>query len=211
MFLVLEGVEGSGKSTQAKLLGRWLDDRHIPHTLTREPGGTPAGEAIRGIVLDRVDLGMPPLTELFLILAARAAFLEEVVRPALDRGEVVVSDRFELSTFAYQAYGRGLELDAVRRANAIATDGMRPDLYIYLDVPVAEGLARHRAVGKDEDRIERSGMDFLDRVRSGYEALLAGRPDAEVVDGTGDPTEVHQRIVESIVGRFPKALNDRED
>lgn len=209
MFLVLEGVEGSGKSTQAALLGQWLDRLSIPHTVTREPGGTPVGEAIRGILLDRVDLRMPTLTELFLILAARAAFLAEVVRPALERGEIVVSDRFELSTFAYQAYGRGLDLEEVRRANAIATGGTQPDLYVYLDVPVAEGLARHHAVGKDADRIERSGTEFLDRVRTGYEALLSAHPVAEVIDGTGDPEEVHQRIVESIVGRFPEAFRSR--
>ena len=103
-FLVLEGGEGAGKSTQARLLGEWLTGLGLPHVLAREPGGTPVGEAIRRVVLDKGDLTMPPETELFLMLGARAAFVRDVVKPALARGEVVIADRFDFSTFAYQSF-----------------------------------------------------------------------------------------------------------
>ena len=167
-FVVLEGGEGAGKSTQAALLARWLRDRGVPCTLAREPGSTGVGEAIREVVLGRTDLEMPAESELLLILAARAAFVREVVRPALARGDVVVADRFDLSTLAYQGYGRGLDLARVRAAMELATGGLRADLYLVLDVPVAEGAARRRAAGGSADRIERAGADFLRAVREGY-------------------------------------------
>ena len=122
-FVVLEGVEGSGKSTQVRLLSAWLAEMGVAHATTREPGGTAVGEAIRGVLLDRDGLEMPPETELLLVLAARAAFVRDVVRPALERGETVLADRFDLSTFAYQGFGRGLDLETVRRLNEFATGG----------------------------------------------------------------------------------------
>ncbi len=123
-FIVLEGGEGVGKSTQAALLGAWLEALGVPHVVTREPGGTPVGEAVRSVVLARTDLEMPAETELFLYLASRAAFVRDVVRPALEAGKTVVADRFDLSTLAYQGFGRGLDLDEVRRAIALATGGL---------------------------------------------------------------------------------------
>ncbi|NNM05794.1 MAG: dTMP kinase, partial [Gemmatimonadetes bacterium] len=121
LFIVLEGVEGAGKSTQARLLSSWFDGLGLEHLVVREPGGTPVGEAIRNVVLDKGGLTMPPETELFLMLGARAAFVRDVVRPALEEGRIVLADRFDLSTFAYQGYGRGLNLDQVTQANAVAT------------------------------------------------------------------------------------------
>jgi len=206
LFIVLEGVEGAGKSTQAALLSAWLDAGGLRHVLAREPGGTPVGEAIRKIVLDKGDLTMPRETELFLILAARAAFVRGVVRPALERGEVVVADRFDLSTFAYQGYGRGLDLPEVRRANALATGGLRPDLTLVLDLPVAEGLRRKggAAVG---DRIEREGESFLTRVREGYLALAQDEPGARLLDASGSPEklqgEMRRMLCEAFPGTFP--------
>jgi dTMP kinase len=193
-FIVLEGGEGVGKTTQADLLGSWLDEARIPHRVTREPGGTPVGEAIRSVVLGRTDLQMPPESELFLILAARAAFVQEVVRPALAAGEVVIADRFSLSTLAYQGYGRGLDLTQVRRGIDLATGGLEPDLYVVLDVPVEHGTRRQRQGGMTPDRIEREGEDFLRRVRNGYLALSDEEPRARLVDGLGSPQEVHHRI-----------------
>lgn len=202
-FIVLEGGEGAGKSTQAALLSAWMRAAGVDHRLAREPGGTAVGEAIRSVVLSRTDLDMPAESELFLILAARAAFVRDVVRPALQQGMLVVADRFALSTLAYQGYGRGLDLDEVRRANALATGGLEPDLYVVLDVPVAEGAARQRRDGLPPDRIERAGPDFLQRVRDGYLALARTEPTVRVVDGSGAPEEVHRRIRGLLVSELP--------
>ena len=126
LFIVLEGGDGVGKTTHVALLSAWFTALGLPHVSTREPGGTPVGEAIRSVVLGRPGLDMPDETELLLILAARAAFVRDVVRPALERGETVLADRFSLSTLAYQGYGRGLDLERVRQAIDFATGGLAP-------------------------------------------------------------------------------------
>jgi dTMP kinase len=205
LFIVLEGVEGAGKSTQARLLDEWLDGLGLPHTLAREPGGTPVGEAIRRVVLDRGDLTMPPETELFLILGARAAFTRDVVRPALERGEVVIADRYDLSTFAYQGFGRGLELEAVRRANEMATGGLRPDLYLVLDLPAEEGLKRKGGSGSG-DRIEREGIAFLSRVRDGYRRLAEEVIEARMLRAEGTAAQVQASIRQSLCELFPETF-----
>lgn len=202
-FVVLEGGEGAGKSTQAALLAAWLTQAGIRHRVAREPGGTPVGEAIRSVVLGRTDLEMPAESELFLILAARAAFVRDVVRPAIEAGELVLADRFALSTLAYQGYARGLDLDEVRHAVALATGGLQPDLYIVLDVPVAEGAARQKHGGKDPDRIEREGETFLRRVRDGYLDLAEREANVRVISGEGAPEEVHVRIRNLLQSEFP--------
>ena len=202
LFIVVEGVEGAGKSTQARLLSLWMRAAGVPHLLTREPGGTPVGEAIRRIVLDRGDLTMPPETELFLILAARAAFVRNVVAPALERGEVVLADRFDFSTFAYQGYGRKLDLVEVRRANLLATAGARPDLTLVLDLPVEKGLER-KGGAADGDRIEREGESFLQRVREGYLSLARNDDRALVLDAAGPPEEVQGALQRALVEAFP--------
>lgn len=202
-FVVLEGGEGAGKSTQAAMLAGWLGERGVPHTLAREPGSTGVGEAIREVVLGRTDLEMPAESELLLILAARAAFVREVVRPALARGAVVIADRFDLSTLAYQGYGRGLDLARVRAAMEVATGELRPDLYLVLDVPLGEGMARRRAAGEAADRIEGAGGDFLGRVRRAYLELAEARDRVEVVSGLGTPDQVHRRILGRLRRRLP--------
>jgi len=212
-FVVLEGVEGAGKSTQAALLSRWMKELEIPHTLAREPGGTQVGEAIREIVLHKGELPMPPESELFLILAARAAFVREVVQPALRRGEVVLADRFDLSTFAYQGYGRGLDLRAVRRANLLATGGLRPDLTVVLDLPVGAGLARKKREGGG-DRIEREGEPFLERVREGYLALAREESGVRLLKADKSPEnlsdEIRRVLADAFPGTFPGGGVERE-
>lgn len=205
-FIVFEGVEGAGKSTQVRLVSGWLRAAGVPHVTAREPGGTPVGEAIRQILLDRGELDVPAETELLLMLAARAAFVRDVVRPALDEGRVVVADRFDLSTFAYQGFGRGLALDGVRRLNAFATGGLVPDLYVLLDLPVDEGSRRQEREGKTRDRIEREGEAFLERVRQGYAELAAATGHARVVDGRGAPEVVHRRIRTLLQDEFPETF-----
>jgi dTMP kinase len=205
LFIVLEGVEGAGKSTQCRLLASWMEETGVTFTLAREPGGTPVGEAIRRVVLDRGDLTMPPETELFLILGARAAFVREVVRPALKAGRVVLADRFDLSTLAYQAFGRGLDLEEVRRANRLATGGLRPDLCLVLDVPPEVGLKRKGAAGPG-DRIEREGPAFFQRVRAGYKALALEEPDVRLVEAGRGPHEVQAAIRRTLGDLFPETF-----
>lgn len=206
-FIVLEGGEGAGKSTQAALLSAWLEESGVEHILAREPGGTEVGEAIRSVVLGRTDLEVPPVSELFLILAARAAFVKEVVRPALEAGTVVVADRFALSTLAYQGYGRGLPLDRVREANRIATGGLEPDLYLVLDVEVERGSARQLRQGKSPDRMEGAGQAFLERVRDGYLALGEADPRVRVLSGEGSPEAVHGRIRAVLADELPETFD----
>lgn len=199
-------MEGAGKSTQAARLAAWLLERGVPHVATREPGGTPVGEALRSLVLGRTDLDIPPETELLAILAARAAFVRGVVRPALARGEVVLSDRFDLSTLAYQGWGRGLDLDAIRRMSDFAAGGLRPDLYVLLDVPVVEGAERQRRQGKGADRFEGEGEAFLGRVREGYLALAEGDPSVRRLEGGGTPDAVHRAVLGLLAREFPETF-----
>ena len=202
MFIVLEGAEGSGKSTQLRLLGEWLAANGVAHVLTREPGGTNLGEEIRAILLHGDDI--PPATELLLMNAARAVFVDQVVRPALAAGNLVVADRFSLSSLAYQGYGRGLPLDDVRRICTFAAQGVDPDLTVVLEVPQAESEARRAHRGAD--RIERAGTEFHQRVAEAYRLLPRSEQNVAVVSGLGDPTEVHERIVGLLRARFPETF-----
>ena len=206
LFLVLEGGEGVGKSTQAALLSSWMDELGVDHVLTREPGGTKVGEAIREIVLGQPDLEMPAETELFLILAARAAFVSEIVRPALAAGKVVLADRFALSTLAYQGFGRGIDLDSIRSGLEISTRGVEPDLYVVLDVPSEEGTERQRRGGMAPDRIEREGDAFLRTVRDGYLSLAESEPGVVLISGIGSPEGVQEGIRSVLRTRFPETF-----
>lgn len=203
LFLAFEGVEGSGKTTQVRLLAEHLRAAGADVVVAREPGSTPLGERVRETVLGDVGLEVPARSELFLMLAARAAFVEQVVRPAVAAGRVVVADRFELSTLAYQGAGRGLPLDEVAACNRFATGGIRPDATVLLDLDPAEGMRRQRAEGKLPDRLEREEAEFHRRVGEGYRAL-AGRVEGIVrVDARGSVEEVRLRVLEALAGRLP--------
>jgi dTMP kinase len=210
LFLVVEGIEGAGKTTQVALLSAWMRSIGVGHVATREPGGTPLGEALRSLVLNRTDVDLPPESELLVILAARAAFVRDVVRPALARGEVVLSDRYDLSTFAYQGFGRGLDLDAVRRLSAFATGGLTPDLYVLLDVEVRDGSARQHLQGKGGDRFEGEGEAFLTRVRDGYLALARTQPGVHLVPAAGTSDAVHESVKSLLRAHFPETFRTPE-
>ena len=204
-FIAVEGAEGTGKTTQAGRLRAFLRTAGLEVVGAREPGGTRVGERIRQLVLHDNDLAVPRETELLLILAARSAFVRSVVEPALAGGSWVVSDRFDMSTLAYQGYGRGIGVEPIVPLNAYATSGLVPDLYIVLDLPVTEGMARQRRQGKGGDRFESAGANFHQRVREGYVELAATLANAVLVSGCGSPDEVESRIRREVVSRFPEA------
>ena len=180
-FVVFEGGDGSGKSTQARILAVRLSSEGYQVVLTHEPGGTALGEAIRRWLKTRT--GLDPLAELLLFTAARAQLVEKVIAPALDSQQIVVCDRFTASAVAYQGYGRGLDLGLINRLNEVATRGHRPDLTAFLDMPVEAGLARKK--GSSKDTFESEAVEFHCRVRDGYLAQATREPEGWlVVDGT---------------------------
>ena len=204
-FIALEGIEGAGKSTQiARLAERLRAHGHDP-LLVREPGGTPLAEAARDLVLHGHD--MAPAAELFLYLVARADLVARVIRPALAAGRVVLADRFELSTRAYQAAGRGLPDVQVTGAIALATGGLMPDLYIVLDLPVTVGRERQTAQGKAPDRIERAETAFHARVAESFRRASAAN--VTHVSAAGTPEEAHEAIWAEIARRFPALAQGR--
>lgn len=186
-FVVLEGPEGAGKSTLHRALGARLAAQGTPHVLLREPGGTPLAEVARRAVLDPAHQ-TEPVAELFLMLTARADLVAKEIRPRLARGEVVVADRFDLSTMAYQVAGRGLDGAAVRTANALATGGLVPEVTLVLDLDSAAGAARQVAAGKSPDRMEREDRAFHERVNQAYRA--AHGQGIVHLDASGSPEEV---------------------
>lgn len=208
LFLVFEGVEGAGKTTLARWLGGRLAEAGVPSRVVREPGGTSAGERVRDVVLDP-ELEMSAEMELLLVLAARAEFVRRVVRPALEAGEVVIADRYELSTFAYQGIARGLGLDRVKPLNAFATGGLSPDAVFLLEVDPREGLERKaRGLARVErlDRLEREGERFLRRVAEAYSRLAESEPNVIRVSTTGSVEEVREAVVEELTRRFPETF-----
>jgi dTMP kinase len=191
VFIALEGVDGSGKSTQAAMLAEALG----PETLKlREPGGTEAAEAIRTTLADP-GIALDPTAELLLFFAARADLVRRVIRPALEAGRTVVSDRFVDSTEAYQGVARGLGIEVVHELNRIATGGLLPDLTLLLRVDPETGLGR----AESDDRFEAEGVAFQEMVAGAYEEIARREPDRVViVDGSGTPGEVHGRIMELV-------------
>jgi len=193
-FITIEGGEGCGKSTQAVQLGQYLELKGFRVLVTREPGGSPAAEAIRNVLLDPQNGTITPMAELLLYEAARAQHVEERIRPALDSGQVVVCDRFADSTVAYQGYGRGLPCDMIGQLNRIATHGVWPDLTIIVDLPADVGLARATRE-RASDRIERETLAFHERVRDGFLKIAeADTQRIRVIDGGGTVEKVAERI-----------------
>jgi len=198
LFITLEGVDGCGKTTQARLLAEWLVAQ-VPQpagvVLTRQPGGTAIGEQLRELVLSPQN-HITPEAELFLYLADRAVHVAEVVVPALDRGCVVVCERYTDSTLAYQGYGRGLDLKLLRHLNEMATEGVTPDLTLVLNIPAAEV----RLDASRLDRLESAGGDFRERVADGFRALARGEPErVKILDGMQSIQAVHEQII-ALVG-----------
>lgn len=170
LFITFEGIEGSGKSTQIEKFCDYLGSEGIDHVRTIEPGGTQIGNEIRKVLLSVEHSGMSPMTELLLYAASRAQHVSEVIRPALEKGIIVVCDRFSDSTLVYQGFGRGLDKDMISELNRLCTDGLSPDLTFILDVDVETGLRRNRSANK-VDRLELETVEFHKKVRKGYLSL----------------------------------------
>ena len=179
LFITFEGEEGSGKSSQAQALLIWLSSKQIPAILTHEPGGTELGEKISDLVKWAQETTISPMTELLLFNASRAQHVNDVIRPALKESKVVICDRFDDSTTAYQSYGRGLDLDMVKQVNNTATGGLRPNLTILLDISIEDGLARKS--GEKLDRFEQEDIDFHRKVREGYLKMADEEPERWLV------------------------------
>lgn len=193
MFITFEGPDGSGKTTQARMLVEYLQARGLPVIYTREPGGTEISEQIREVILSTRNLAMQNETEVLLFSAARAQIVAELIRPALAAGKIVVCDRYADSTLAYQGYGLGLDLEALRAITKFATRGLVPDLTFYIDVPVQVGLERRHQ--GETNRLDQKDVEYHARVRHGYLELAKAEPARFVViDGRESIGEVQDKI-----------------
>ena len=206
-FIVLEGIDGAGKSSQVEPLVAWLRGCGRAVTTCRDPGATAAGDAIRAILLDRHDLHVAPTSEMLLYMAARAQLVAEVIQPSLARGEWVVSDRYLLANIVYQGHAGGLDPDTIRQVGAVATGGLEPDLVLLFDVDL-ETAARRLA--RPLDKLENRGDEYRGRLRAGYLAEAARRPDRiAVVDANGDLATVQANVRAALEHRFPELRSAR--
>ena len=207
LFITLEGTEGSGKSSQIGPLAEFLRQKGYAVLTTREPGGTPIGEQVRAVISNLDNTAMHPRTEILLFQASRAQLVEQVIRPHLSSGGLVLSDRYADSTLAYQGYGYQTDLERLKTLVDFATGGLVPDLTIFFDLDVEEGL-RRRARGGEWNRLDALDLAFYQRVRAGYDRLIAADPDRWVViDASGTPEQVQaelRRVVGERLGFSPK-------
>ncbi len=206
LFITFEGGEGCGKSVQAKALYRRLSQLAIPVVLTHEPGGTSFGRKIGQWLKWTEGTDISPLTELLLFNASRAQLVTKVIQPSLESGKTVICDRYADSTTAYQSYGRGLDLEMVKAVNNAATQGLKPDLTVLLDISAEEGLARKRA--EKQDRFEQEDIAFHQRVREGYVKLAANDPQRWLVV---DASQSKRKIAEIIWQRVSQLLSSKGD
>jgi dTMP kinase len=198
LFITLEGPDGSGKSTIIKLIGDYLSDKGIDFIMTREPGGTSIGEDIRHIILDNKNTDMGGETEALLYAASRAQHVHEKIIPALDDGKLVLSDRFVLSSLAYQGVGRNLGIESVKKINDFALAGLYPDLILFFHIDPEVTLKR-KTKGSGGDRLEKEGTDFHNRVYNGYMDLLNLYPEnVKLIDASQSKEEVLKCSIEKI-------------
>ena len=199
LFITFEGPEGCGKTTQIKLLAEALTARGCNVLSLREPGGTSIGDQIREVLHDLRNTEMHARAEILLYNAARAQIVEQRIKPHLQAGGIVLCDRFADSTLAYQGYGRGLDLVDVRHIVAFATQNLKPDLTLYLDIDVEAGLARRRTGGGEWNRMDDQTVEFYRRVREGYQVLMAAEPQRWVsIDAARSVAEVQREIWEKV-------------
>ena len=194
-LIVFEGLDFTGKTTQVRLLADRLRKASLRVTTTREPGGTSLGEGVREVILSNENTELLPLSELLLFITCRAQLSSEVIEPALASGHTVVSSRFRLSSLAYQGYGRGIDLDLIRRLNEIATLGRQPNITFLIDLPAEVALARKRGEG---DRIEQEDLAFYRRVRDGYLELTRADPHVRIIDGILSIEKIAEQVAQHL-------------
>lgn len=204
LFIAFEGIDGAGTTTQCqRLCDRLTQDGHTP-IRTREPGGSVSAERIRDLVLDPTLRDVDAVTELLLIAASRRQHITDTIQPALDAGTPVITDRFSLSSYAYQGGGRGVRRSIVDQAVCLATSGLQPDLTLLLDLDVAVASSRRRSRREDPDRLEQEGEPFQQAVRQGYLQELSHRPHAiEIIDADNSEDVVEQTVYQTLIDRFP--------
>jgi dTMP kinase len=203
MFITLEGPDGSGKTTQIRLLHDALVAAGYDVLLTREPGGTAIGDQIRAVVHDVINVELVPTAEILLYSASRAQLVAQVIRPALAAGKIVLCDRYADSTMAYQGYGRGLDLEALSAITRFATGGLKPDLTVLLDLEPEVGLSRRQVGGDELNRMDRQELDFYQRMRQGYITLAAEEPERWIrVDASGPVEEVARAIKAAVIAKL---------
>ena len=203
IFITFEGIDGCGKSTQCELLKNYLEGIGKEFIFVREPGGTVIGERIREILLDKKNTQMTARTELLLFEAARAQITDEVIRPALDEGKIVLCDRFFDSSSAYQGMARGMGMDFVSDLNMAATGGLKPDITFFFDISAEEALERRGRRGEASDRIELAGLKFQEDVRRGYIELAANSEGRIVtIDATLGIDEIFEQIKDTLEGKI---------
>lgn len=200
-FITFEGVEGAGKSTQAKLLYQYLIDNGKEAILTKEPGGTKTGQKIRQILLEKTDEIFPPVAELMLYEADRNFHIHNLIKPSLQQGKYIICDRFTDSTLAYQGYARGLNINLIKQLNEIATEGIKPDITFLIDIPVEEGLKRIKQT-RQADRIEDEDIQFHKKLREGFLKIAENEKDRIVVlNGLETPDNIFKKVIEILKNR----------
>ena len=205
LFIVMEGPDGSGKTTQINLLKEYLEEAGYECLITREPGGTVIGEEVRQLILNPEHKEMSPVTEMLLYAASRAQLVHEVIRPALEEGKIVISDRFVDSSIVYQGIARKLGISTVSAVNAPGIGIYRPDGIFFIDLSEAEGLRRKKEQ-KNLDRMEQEGIDFHHMVSEGYRKVLSGRPEVMKIDG-GRSIDTIQKKIRNHVDELLKKKN----
>ena len=200
LFLVMEGPDGSGKSTQIELLREYLTEQGYDSIITREPGGTVIGEAIRDVILDPGYKSMSDITEMLLYAASRAQLMSEVVGPALEEGKIVISDRFVDSSIVYQGIARGIGIDTVAKINEPGIGIYKPDCIFFIDISEEEGLRRKKEQ-KKLDRMEQESIDFHHMVSEGYRKVLSDRDEVVYIDGLDEVDNIQKKIRDSLKNR----------
>lgn len=198
-FITFEGSEGCGKSTHSRLLYRYLKEKGLNAVYLREPGGTKIGEKIRKILLDTDNQSISPECEMILYMASRAQLVDEIIRPALEKGEIVICDRFLDSTVAYQGFGLGIDIKLIKRIGDFVARGIKPDLTIFLDLPPSKGL---EVCGHIKDRIERRSLEYHQRVRKGYLKIATLEPGRIKIIKVDDNKNKTQEKVRQLVDKF---------
>lgn len=211
-FISLEGPDGSGKTGQIPPLAEYLRSRDVDVLTTREPGGTEIGDQVRRVIMDLSNKGMDPRTEILLFQASRVQIVEQVIRPALKAGKVVICDRYADSTLAYQGYGHQSDIEFLRQLLRFATGGLKPDLTLLLDVDVEEGLRRRQVGGGEWNRLDDYDLQFHQRVRAGYHQLVELEPNRwEVIDARQTRDVIQHQIRAVVLQRLSLSVSERKE